>query len=116
MRATDNEKRIIIAEFVRDKTGIKTANVTINLLRNQLLEAVDEEYYIELYNDVFRYNCVSSATFLNHILKCYTELDNKTLHLKLKKQHFLQLQGSCPSASHFDGNGQSSRPHTSHHR
>ncbi len=54
--STDDQKRIIIAEFVCDETGIKTAEVTTNLLRNQLLEAVDEEYYMELYDDVFRYN------------------------------------------------------------
>ena len=67
--ATDDEKRIVIAEFVRDETGIKTADVTINLLRNQLLEAVDEEYYMELYDDIFCCDRVSSSAFLDHILQ-----------------------------------------------
>ncbi len=82
---TDDQKRIIIAEFVRDETGIKTADVTINLLRNQLLEAADKEYYMELYDDIFRYNWVSPAAFLDHILKCYAELDDETLE-KNKKE------------------------------
>jgi hypothetical protein len=83
--ATDDQKRIIIAEFVRDETGIKTAEVTINLLRNQLLEAVDEEYYMELYDDVFRYDRVKPVDFLDHILACYADLDDETLE-KNKKE------------------------------
>ena len=51
--ANDNKKKRLIAEFVRDETGIKIAEATINLLRNQLLEAVDEEYYMELYDNIF---------------------------------------------------------------
>ena len=83
--ATDDQKRVIIAEFVRDETGIRTAEVTINLLRNQLLQAVDEEYYMELYDDVFRYDRVQPADFLNHILTCYAELDDEMLE-KNKKE------------------------------
>ena len=77
--ATDDEKRIIIAEFVRDETGIKAAETTINLLRNQLLGAVDEEYYMELYDDIFRYDRVSPSDFLDHILQYYAEIDDETL-------------------------------------
>jgi len=51
--ANDNEKKRAVAEFVRDETGIKIADTTINLLRNQLLEAVDENYYTELYDNIF---------------------------------------------------------------
>ena len=83
--ATDHEKRVIIAEFVRDETGIKTAEATINLLRNQMLEAVPEAYYMELYDDVFRYDRVSPAAFLDHILTCYADLDDETLEKNKKK-------------------------------
>lgn len=83
--STDDQKRVIIAEFVRDETGIKTAEVTINLLRNQLLAAVDEEYYMELYDDVFRYDRVEPAAFLDHILTCYAELDDELVE-KNKKE------------------------------
>jgi hypothetical protein len=83
--ATDNEKRIIIAEFVRDETGIKTAETTINLLRNQLLGAVDEEYYMELYDDIYRYDRVSPADFLDHILQYYAEIDDETLEDNKKR-------------------------------
>ena len=83
--ATNDEKRIIIAEFVRNETGIKVAEATINLLRNQLLEAVDEDYYMELYDDVFRYDRVSIPAFLDHILQYYAEIDDETLE-KNKKE------------------------------
>jgi len=77
--ASDAEKKIRIAEFVRDETGIKTNECTINLLRNQLLEAVDEEYYMELYDNIFRYDRVDPADFLSHILKYYAAIDDDVL-------------------------------------
>ena len=77
--ATDSTKKQLVAEFVRDEKGIKTAEATINLLRNQLLEAIDEEYYMELYDNMFRYDRVSPADFLAHILKYYAVIDDDVL-------------------------------------
>ncbi len=77
--ANDATKKRRIAEFVRDETGIKTHECTVNLLRNQLLEAVDEEYYMELYDNIFRYDRVNPADFLSHILKYYAVIDDDVL-------------------------------------
>ena len=78
-RADDDEKKRIIAEFVRDESGIKIAEATINLLRNQLLEAVDEDYYMELYDSVYRYDRINPIDFLEHILKYYAVIDDDVL-------------------------------------
>ena len=83
--SNDATKKRIIAEFVRDETGIKTAEVTINLLRNQLIEAVDEEYYMELYDNIFRYDRVNPADFLAHILKYYAVIDDDVLEANKKE-------------------------------
>ena len=83
--ANDDEKKRLIAEFVRDETGIKIAEATINLLRNQLLEAVDEEYYMELYDNIFRYDRVDPADFLAHILKYYAVIDDDVLESNTKE-------------------------------
>ena len=77
--ADDATKKRRIAEFVRDETGIKTNKCVVNLLRNQLLEAIDEEFYMELYNDVFRYDRIDPADFLSHILKYYAVIDDDVL-------------------------------------
>lgn len=75
----DDYKKRLIAEFVRDETGIKTAETTINLLRNQLLEAIDEDYYMELYDNIYRYDRIKPAEFLDHILKYYAVIDDEVL-------------------------------------
>ena len=77
--ASDALKKRRIAEFVHDETGIKTNKCTTNLLRNQLLEAVDEEYYMELYDNIFRYDRIEPADFLSHILKYYAVIDDDVL-------------------------------------
>ena len=77
--ASDTTKKNRIAEFVRDETGIKVSEATTTLLRNQLLEAVDEDYYMELYDTIFRYDRVSPADFLSHILKYYAVIDDDVL-------------------------------------
>ena len=77
--ADDDYKKRLIAEFVRDETGIKTAETTINLLRNQLLEAIDEDYYMELYDNIYRYDRIKPAEFLDHILKYYAVIDDEVL-------------------------------------
>ena len=83
--ATDDTKKQIIAEFVRDETGIKVTDATINLLRNQLIEAVDEDYYMELYDNLFRYDRIEPVVFLEHILKHYAVIDDDVLEANTKE-------------------------------
>ena len=73
-----------MATYIRDETGIKQTKVTINLLCNQLLESVDSAFYMELYNSIFRYDCVAPHNFLDRILQNYAEINNKVLELNNK--------------------------------
>ena len=86
-RAGDNDydKKRAIAEFVRDETGIKNAESTINLLRNQLLEAIDEDYYMELHDSIYRYDRILPVDLLEHILKYYAVIDDEVLEANKKE-------------------------------
>ena len=46
--ATDKEKKREVTEFINLDTHIKIAELFEELLKNQLLKAVSEEYYMEL--------------------------------------------------------------------
>ena len=44
--SSDDDKRRIVKEFIRDESGIKTAETVKSLLNKQVRNAVDEEYYL----------------------------------------------------------------------
>ena len=46
--ATDKEKKREVMEFINRETHIKITKLVKELLKNQLLNAVSEEYYMEL--------------------------------------------------------------------
>ena len=83
--ATDDRKKQIIAKFVRDETGIKVTNATVNLLRNQLIEAVDKDYFMELYDNLFRSDRMKPVNFLAHILKHYAVINDDVLEENTKQ-------------------------------
>ena len=58
--ATDEEKKREVAEFINRETYIKIAKLVEELLKNHLLKAVSEEYYMELRQDVLQYDGVST--------------------------------------------------------
>ena len=45
---TDDEKKLAISEFIRDEHGIRVVNVVQELLKNQCIEAIGEDYILEL--------------------------------------------------------------------
>ena len=55
-RMNDAEKKHEVATFVLTKHNIKKAEVTQELFKNQFLEAIPEDYYLELNAGVLRYN------------------------------------------------------------
>ena len=55
---------------------MKRAIVTKQVLKNQFLEAVPEDYYLELNVGVLRYNGTSTFNFLTHVTSNYTTLDD----------------------------------------
>ena len=46
--ATDDEKKLVISEFIRDEHGIEVVDAVRELLKIQLIEAIDEDYILEL--------------------------------------------------------------------
>ena len=62
--ATDAEKKREVAEFINRKTHIKLSELVEDLLKNQLLKAISEEYYMELRQGVLQYDGVSTSELL----------------------------------------------------
>ena len=45
---TDDEKKLAILEFIRDEHDIKVVDAVQELLKKQFVEAIDEDYILEL--------------------------------------------------------------------
>ena len=58
--ATDDEKKREVAKFINRKTHIKIAELVEEILKNQLLKAVNEEYIMELRQGVLQYDGVTT--------------------------------------------------------
>ena len=71
--ATEHEKKAKMATFIVVEKAIKVEDVMQNLLRNQVLEAVDPEYYMELEHSIFQYDQVSVMELLTHLFKNYAK-------------------------------------------
>ena len=52
--ATDDEKKLAISEFIRDEHGIKVVDAVRELFKNQSIEAIDEDYILDLRMREFR--------------------------------------------------------------
>jgi len=52
--ATDDDKKRIIAEFIRDEYARRLAETVGKILKKQLLDSVNEEYVMELEDEIFR--------------------------------------------------------------
>ena len=83
--ANETMKRKLMSTFISTERGIRQWEATSNLLRNQLLQAIDEEYYAELYDPIFRYETVRPNDFLAHILNNYAEIDDEVLEQNKKE-------------------------------
>ena len=76
---TNEEKKREVAEFINRNTHIKIAELVEELLKNELLKAVSEEYYMELRQGVLQYDGVSTSELLEHIFTNYARIDNELL-------------------------------------
>ena len=65
-----------VATFVLTEHNIKKAEVTQELLKNQLLEAVPEDYYLELNAGVLHYGGLTVYDLLTHVFSNYAKLDD----------------------------------------
>ena len=79
MATTDAAKNTVIATFIKKESGIKRSKVMTELLRNQLLGAFEEEFYMELKECIYSYDKVDPKALLNHIFKNYVKIDNSTI-------------------------------------
>jgi hypothetical protein len=77
--ATEHEKKAKMATFIVVEKAIKVEDVMQNLLRNQVLEAVDPEYYMELEHSIFQYDQVSVMELLTHLFKNYAKIGDQLL-------------------------------------
>ena len=73
---TNKENKREVAEFINRKTHIKIAELVKELLKNKLRNAVSEEYYMELRQDVLQYDGVSTSELLKHIFTNYARIDD----------------------------------------
>ena len=74
--ATNEENNREVAEFINRETQIKLAKLVEELLKNQLLKAVSEEYYMELRQGMLQYDGVSTSELLEHIFSNYARIDD----------------------------------------
>ena len=76
---TDNEKKQLVVAFIRDEKGIATAELMEELLHNLVLDAINDEYYMELKHSIFRYDCVVVINLIDHLFTNYKKIDDLTL-------------------------------------
>ena len=79
VKATDEEKKREFAEFINRETHINIAELVEELLNNQRLNAVSEEYYMELRQGMLQYDGVSTSDLLEHIFTNYAIIDDALL-------------------------------------
>ena len=72
----DAEKKREVATFMITEHNIKKAEVTQELLKNQFLEAVPKDYYLELNAGVLCYDGSTVYDLLTHVFSNYAKLDD----------------------------------------
>ena len=77
--ATTHDKKKVISDFIEREKGIKTVEVTEELLKGQFLEAVDEDYVVELKEDLREYDGVPLRKMLRHVKDKYAKMDDDVL-------------------------------------
>ena len=76
---SEHGKKAKMAKFIVVKKAIKVEEVMQNLLRNQVLEAIEPDYYMEVEHSIFQYNQVSVMKLLAYLFENYAKIDNQLL-------------------------------------
>ena len=79
--ATEDMKKKEISEFIKREKGIETVVVVEDLLKGMFLEAIDEDYIVELKDGLREYDGRSLRDLLAHVKK-YGKMDD-TVHHKI---------------------------------
>ena len=74
--ATNDEKKAIISEFILDEHDILVVDAVEELLKNQLIEAIDEDYILELREGRSGYSGRTLLEILKHLRAEYAAMDD----------------------------------------
>ena len=55
-----------------------------DFLRNQILAAIDQEYYMELLHAIFQYNRVSVRDILDNLFENYAKIDAQLIKTNIE--------------------------------
>ena len=78
--ATEDQKKKEISEFIEREKGIKTVEATEELLKGMFIEAIDEDYVVELKEGLREYDGVTLLELLDHVKK-YAKMDDEVHRL-----------------------------------
>ena len=73
--STEDQKKKQISEFIKREKGIETVQVVEDLLKGMFLEAIDEDYIVELKDGLREYDGESLLGLLEHAKK-YAKMDD----------------------------------------
>ena len=88
-----------VAEFINRETHIKIVELVEEMLKNQLLKEVSEEYYMELRQYVLQYDGVSTSELLEHIFTNYARIDDALLIKKRGSSKRLPTSAARPTCT-----------------
>ena len=82
---TKDEKKIAIAEFILSEQDILKAKTCGDLLKNQLLDAVEDKYLRELWDRCSEYNDRTVLELLDLLFANYAKLDNPVINRNMER-------------------------------
>jgi hypothetical protein len=74
--ATEDDKKKEISQFIEREKGIKTVEATEELLKGMFIEAIDEDYVVELKEGLREYDGRTLQELLSHVSK-YAKMDDE---------------------------------------
>ena len=83
--ATDDEKKIAIAEFILSEQDILKAETCGDLLKNQLLDAVEEKYFRELRDRYSEYDDKTVLELLEHLFAEYAQINDTVINMNIER-------------------------------
>lgn len=92
-----SHKKRIVKEFIRDEHGIKVAKAIERLLGTQIRQAIDEEFYLELEDPIFKFSKITAKQLMSHILTKYELVDDKTIQQNREMFDTAPDLSVCPS-------------------
>ena len=82
---TDDEKKLVISEFIRDKHGNKVVDAVQELLKKQSIEAINTDYLLKLKQGIKEWNGRTLLDLLNHVHANYATMDNLVYNEIMKR-------------------------------